>query len=98
MPLNNTLTTSKNGKMLQKTLIVFDDAIDEYIKVVESTTIQCYVNFVVLLYIDVFGVVYMRRINVDHVKQLLQMYEDCHGFFGMFGSLDACIGHGKITQ
>ncbi|XP_021850824.2 uncharacterized protein [Spinacia oleracea] len=63
------------------------DVVDEYIKIGESTSIECLFNFCRAV-IEVFGDVYMRRPNDNDVQRLLQMHEEYHGFPGMLGSLD----------
>ncbi|XP_074269509.1 protein ANTAGONIST OF LIKE HETEROCHROMATIN PROTEIN 1-like [Silene latifolia] len=63
------------------------DAIDEYIKIGETTTIECFFKFCTAI-IEVFGEQYMRKPNANDVQRLLKMHEECHGFPGMLGSLD----------
>ncbi|XP_021730589.1 uncharacterized protein LOC110697530 [Chenopodium quinoa] len=63
------------------------DAVDEYIKIGESTAIDCLFKFCRAV-IEVFGDVYMRRPTNEDVQRLLRMHEECHGFPRMLGSLD----------
>ncbi|XP_010681433.2 uncharacterized protein LOC104896384 [Beta vulgaris subsp. vulgaris] len=63
------------------------DALDEYIKIGESTAIECLFKFCRTI-IEVFGGVYMRKPTYDDVQRLLKLHEECHGFPSMLGSLD----------
>jgi hypothetical protein len=62
------------------------DALDEYLKIAESTSVKCLKMFVEGV-IDIFGDKYLRRPNVDDVQRLLDIGES-RGFPGMLGSLD----------
>ncbi|XP_020257093.1 uncharacterized protein LOC109833716 [Asparagus officinalis] len=62
------------------------EACDEYVKIGESTTIECTRNFcdgVIALFQDE----YLRRPNVEDVQRLLQVGQE-RGFPGMIGSID----------
>ncbi|XP_058742343.1 uncharacterized protein LOC131614811 [Vicia villosa] len=62
------------------------DIVDEYVRIGESTAIECLERFVRDVN-EVFGVEYLRRPNNNDVKNLLQMGES-RGFPGMLGSID----------
>jgi hypothetical protein len=62
------------------------DALDEYLKIAESTSVKCLKMFVQGV-IHKFGDEYLRRPNVDDVQRLLDIGES-RGFPGMLGSLD----------
>ncbi|KAI3681348.1 hypothetical protein L6452_36140 [Arctium lappa] len=63
------------------------DHYDEYLRVAESTAIEC-LNFFCQGVIQIFGKQYMRKPNATDIQRLLQMHEQRHGFPGMLGSLD----------
>ena len=62
------------------------DAVDDYMRIGESTAIECLYKFVedVIL---VFETKYLRKPNSNDVRRLLQMGEDC-GFPDMMGRID----------
>ncbi|XP_020964109.1 uncharacterized protein LOC107648299 [Arachis ipaensis] len=62
------------------------DAVDDYVRISESTTIECLENFFEAV-ILVFEDKYLRKPNPNDVRHLLQMTEG-HGFPGMLGSID----------
>ncbi|XP_051179362.1 protein ALP1-like isoform X1 [Lolium perenne] len=62
------------------------DALDEYLKIAECTSVKCLKLFTEGV-IHIFGDYYMRRPNVDDVQRLLDIGES-RGFPGMLGSLD----------
>ncbi|XP_057745254.1 uncharacterized protein LOC130963124 [Arachis stenosperma] len=62
------------------------DAVDDYVRIGESTTIECLEKFVEGV-ISVFQDEYLRKPNPDDVHRLLQMAEG-RGFPGMLGSID----------
>ena len=62
------------------------DMLDEYLKVVESTSLECLENFMQLV-IEVFGPEYLRRPTVEDTEHFLQVGE-ARGFPGMLGSID----------
>ena len=62
------------------------DALDEYLKIAESTSVKCLKLFVEGV-IHIFGDEYMRKPNVNDVQRLLDIGES-RGFPGMLGSLD----------
>ncbi|KAK2421786.1 hypothetical protein QL285_032376 [Trifolium repens] len=62
------------------------DIVDEYVRIGESTTIECLERFVRGVN-EVFGAEYLRRPNNNDVDRLLQMGE-ARGFPGMLGSID----------
>jgi hypothetical protein len=62
------------------------DTLDEYLKVAESTTLECLEKFVTRV-IEVFGGEYLRSPRVDDVERLLQVGES-RGFPRMLGSID----------
>ncbi|XP_058198445.1 uncharacterized protein LOC131313964 [Rhododendron vialii] len=62
------------------------DATDEYLRLGESTTIECFNHFCQSI-IEKFGDVYLRSPTADDVSKLLAVGE-ARGFPGMLGSLD----------
>ncbi|KAL6125686.1 hypothetical protein ACLB2K_073740 [Fragaria x ananassa] len=62
------------------------DALDDYLKIGESTAIRCMKKFCQAI-IEVFGPQYLRRPNSDDIARLLYIGEE-RGFPGMLGSLD----------
>ncbi|XP_052116401.1 uncharacterized protein LOC107483216 [Arachis duranensis] len=62
------------------------DAVDDYVRIGESTTIDCLEKFVEGV-ISVFQDEYLRKPNPNDVQRLLQMAEG-RGFPGMLGSID----------
>ncbi|XP_057739831.1 uncharacterized protein LOC130956911 [Arachis stenosperma] len=62
------------------------DAVDDYVRIGESTTIECLEKFVEGV-ISVFQDEYLRKPNPNDVHRLLQMAEG-RGFPGMLGSID----------
>ncbi|XP_058768837.1 uncharacterized protein LOC131642629 [Vicia villosa] len=62
------------------------DIVDEYVRIGESTAIECLERFVRGVN-EVFGAEYLRRPNNNDVEHLLQMGES-RGFPGMLGSID----------
>ncbi|XP_057739654.1 uncharacterized protein LOC130956650 [Arachis stenosperma] len=62
------------------------DAVDDYVRIGESTTIECLEKFVEGV-ISVFENEYLRKSKPNNVQRLLQMAEG-RGFPGMLGSID----------
>ncbi|CAI8597001.1 unnamed protein product [Vicia faba] len=62
------------------------DVVDEYVRIGESTSIECLQRFVQGVN-AVFGAEYLRKPNNTDVEHLLQMGES-RGFPGMLGSID----------
>ena len=62
------------------------DYVDEYIRIGETTAIDCLVNFCKGIN-EIFGAEYLRRPNVEDIRHLLQMRET-RGFLGMLGNID----------
>ncbi|XP_057439899.1 uncharacterized protein LOC130731648 [Lotus japonicus] len=62
------------------------DSVDEYVRIGESTAIECLKNFVEGVCV-VFGETYLRRPNQEDITRLLQWGES-RGFPGMLGSID----------
>ncbi|KAL9678843.1 hypothetical protein QQ045_016694 [Rhodiola kirilowii] len=62
------------------------DAVDDYIRIGESTTIESLRRFVRAI-VEIFGCEYMRRQNNEDVARLLTVAEN-RGFPGMLGSID----------
>ncbi|XP_058761649.1 uncharacterized protein LOC131635064 [Vicia villosa] len=62
------------------------DSVDEYVRIGESTSIECLQRFVQGVNV-VFGAEYLRKPNNTYVEHLLQMGES-RGFPGMLGSID----------
>ncbi|XP_062085722.1 uncharacterized protein LOC133791827 [Humulus lupulus] len=67
------------------------DYVDEYVRIGETTAIECLVNFVRGVN-DIFGTEYLRWPNAGDIRHLLQMGE-VHGFPGQFTRGD----HGRAT-
>uniref|UniRef100_A0A1J3D7M3 Nuclease HARBI1 n=1 Tax=Noccaea caerulescens TaxID=107243 RepID=A0A1J3D7M3_NOCCA len=62
------------------------DAVDEYLRIGESTARSCLDNFVEGI-INVFGNDYLRRPTLEDLERLLQKGAE-RGFPGMIGSID----------
>ncbi|XP_057447831.1 uncharacterized protein LOC130739527 [Lotus japonicus] len=62
------------------------DSVDEYVRIGESTAIECLKNFVEGV-CAVFGETYLRRPNHEDITRLLQ-WGEFRGFPGMLGSID----------
>ncbi|XP_048619576.1 putative nuclease HARBI1 isoform X1 [Brassica napus] len=62
------------------------DAVDEYLRLGESTTLSCLTNFTEAV-IQLFGDEYLRRPTPEDLQCLLDIGEMC-GFLGMIGSID----------
>ena len=62
------------------------DSLDEYLKIGETTVVDCLKNFVQGV-IDFYAGDYLRSPNTDDTERLLCIGEGC-GFPGMLGSLD----------
>ncbi|KAL6645483.1 hypothetical protein ACP70R_017091 [Stipagrostis hirtigluma subsp. patula] len=67
------------------------DQLDEYLKMGESTGVECLKMFVKGV-IEVFGAEYLRRPTVEDVERLIQIGER-RGFPGMLGSIDCMHWH-----
>ncbi|KAI3746155.1 hypothetical protein L6452_08578 [Arctium lappa] len=82
------------------------DQNDEYVRIGESTSIECLKNFCRGV-IEVFGPTYLRRPNDEDVARILHLHEEHHGFPGMLGSIDCMhwawkncpvAWHGQFTR
>ncbi|XP_057425780.1 uncharacterized protein LOC130719156 [Lotus japonicus] len=62
------------------------DNLDEYVRIDESTAIECLERFVISVN-GIFGAQYLRKSNKEDIAHLLQIGES-RGFPGMFGSID----------
>ncbi|XP_048613007.1 putative nuclease HARBI1 [Brassica napus] len=62
------------------------DAVDEYLRLGETTTLSCLTNFTEGV-IQLFGDEYLRRPNPEDLQRLLDIGE-IRGFPGMIGSID----------
>jgi hypothetical protein len=62
------------------------DAMDDCVRVGESTTLQCLIKFVVAV-VEVFGPKYLRLPNEQDTAKLIAIGES-RGFSGMLGSID----------
>jgi hypothetical protein len=62
------------------------DAVDEYIRIGESTAISCFKNFVEAVVVT-FGDEYLRNPTEADVRKHMELNRQ-RGFVGMFGSLD----------
>ncbi|XP_025692688.1 uncharacterized protein [Arachis hypogaea] len=65
---------------------VATNAVVDYVRIGESTTIECLEKFVEGV-ISVFEDKYLRKSNPNNVRRLLQMTE-CRGFPSVLGSID----------
>ncbi|XP_048635111.1 uncharacterized protein LOC106428127 [Brassica napus] len=65
------------------------DAVDEYLRLGESTALSCLTNFTEGV-IDLFGEEYMRRPTPEDLQRLLDIGE-IRGFPGMIGSIDCTL-------
>jgi hypothetical protein len=72
------------------------DYVDEYLRMGESTAILCLRKFVKAV-CEVFGKECLRPPNENDTARLLNIAEQ-REFPGMLGSIDVCIGSGKIIQ
>lgn len=62
------------------------DAVDEYVRMADSTCIDAIVRFVTAL-VQLFGPEYLREPNVKHTTKTLALGE-ARGFPGMLGSVN----------
>ncbi|CAJ2675676.1 unnamed protein product [Trifolium pratense] len=62
------------------------DSVDDYVRIGESTTLECLDRFVMGV-CTIFGAQYMRRPNNEDIARLLQI-NAARGFPGMLGSID----------
>ena len=62
------------------------DSVDEYVRIGESTVVECLKDFVKGVN-EAFGDEYLRRLNNNDINRLLQIGET-HEFLGMVGSID----------
>ncbi|XP_045810385.1 putative nuclease HARBI1 [Trifolium pratense] len=62
------------------------DNVDDYVRIGESTTVECLERFVTGVY-TIFGPQYLRRPNNEDTERLLRIGE-ARGFPGMLGSID----------
>ena len=62
------------------------DVVDGYVHIGESTAIECLYKFVEDVILE-FKTKYLRKLNSNGVRRLLQMGKDC-SFPGMMGSID----------
>ncbi|XP_075515788.1 uncharacterized protein LOC142550599 [Primulina tabacum] len=63
------------------------DQLDEYLRMSETTALECLSNFCQCV-MQIYGRVYLRKPNATDIGRLLEMHEQIHGFPGMLGSLD----------
>lgn len=63
------------------------DQYDEYLRVAETTAIEC-LNKYIRGVIEIFSEQYLRRPNATNTQRLLEMHEQRHGCPGMLGSFD----------
>ncbi|CDP06307.1 unnamed protein product [Coffea canephora] len=62
------------------------DQLDEYIRMGETTAIECLSQFCRCV-IDIYGAQYLRRPNANDIERLLNLHFERHGFPGMLGSI-----------
>ena len=84
---------------------MFADSLDEYVRIGETTTIECVKQFCQGV-VEIFGPEYLRSPNSADISKLLRKANQ-HGFLGMLGSLDCmhwawknCLAayHGMYTS
>ncbi|GJT07948.1 putative nuclease HARBI1 isoform X2 [Tanacetum coccineum] len=63
------------------------DCNDEYVRIGESTSIECLKKFCQGV-IEIFGPVYLRRPNAKDVERILHLHSEHHGFPGMLGNIN----------
>lgn len=63
------------------------DQTDEYIRIGESTALECLQRFCRGI-IELYSKKYLRRPNESDIQQLLDSHSSKHGFPGMLGSID----------
>ncbi|XP_042456377.1 uncharacterized protein LOC122040950 [Zingiber officinale] len=63
------------------------DQFDEYLRMGETTALECLSNFCQCV-IQIYGGEYLRKPNATDITRLLEMHEQKHGFPGILGSLD----------
>ncbi|XP_075492516.1 uncharacterized protein LOC142530572 [Primulina tabacum] len=63
------------------------DQLDEYLRMGETTVLECLSNFCQCV-MQIYGRVYLRKPNATGIARLLEMHEQRHGFLGMLESLD----------
>ncbi|KAJ9540516.1 hypothetical protein OSB04_027022 [Centaurea solstitialis] len=66
---------------------ITSDTFDEYVRMGDSTSLQCLNNFVLGI-IQMYGKIYLRKPTYEDIQQLYAVHEERHGFPGMLGSLD----------
>ena len=62
------------------------DFTDEYVRIGESTAIECLKKFVEAI-VNIYSIEYLRSPNSNDIARLLRVGESC-GFLGMLGSID----------
>ena len=72
------------------------DCVDEYLKIRESTAMECFKNFAAGV-IQVFKEVYLSKPTQADVDRLLAVAE-ARDFPGMLGSMIVCTGNGRTVQ
>ncbi|XP_057793278.1 uncharacterized protein LOC131009893 [Salvia miltiorrhiza] len=63
------------------------DQYDEYLQIVDSTSLECFRRFYRVIN-QLFGAEYLRRPTSADCQRLLALHEEKHGFSGILGSLD----------
>ncbi|XP_057803392.1 uncharacterized protein LOC131018695 [Salvia miltiorrhiza] len=63
------------------------DCCDEYLRIGETTALECLKKFCKAV-VRIFGGTYLRRPTTADVQRITAMHEARHGFPGMLGSLD----------
>ncbi|XP_057787514.1 uncharacterized protein LOC131004769 [Salvia miltiorrhiza] len=63
------------------------DCCDEYLRIGETTALECLKKFCKAV-VRIFGGTYLRRPTIADVQRITTMHEARHGFPGMLGSLD----------
>ncbi|XP_076956462.1 uncharacterized protein LOC143631656 [Bidens hawaiensis] len=63
------------------------DQCDEYIRIGESTALECLHKFCWYI-MEVYATKYLRRPTKDDINQLVEEHSTVHGFPGMLGSID----------
>ncbi|XP_071727891.1 uncharacterized protein [Rutidosis leptorrhynchoides] len=88
--------SEQTSVILQLAYATAPDIWDEYLQMSEQTSILC-LDYFCKCVITLFKSEYMRSPNAHDVAKLYSAHEERHGFRGMLGSIDVCIGSEGIV-